>query len=54
MEPATDAGSDSSSTYRCVVEDDISAGHVAMEDVLLQVLDQRTLHGGKKRRGDEQ
>lgn len=29
--------------YRGVVNDDVAAGHVTMENVLLQVLDERTL-----------
>lgn len=35
-------------TYRSVVNDDIAGSHVAMENVLLQVLDEGAL---KRRRG---
>lgn len=36
-------------TYRGVINDDITAGHVAMEDVLLQMLDE----GALKRQRDK-
>lgn len=31
-------------TYRGVVNNDITAGHIAMENVFFQVLDERALH----------
>lgn len=38
-------------SYRCVVEDDVAARHVAVENVLLQVLNERPLQrtGGRGR-----
>lgn len=36
-------------SYRGVVEDDITAGHVAVENVLLQVLNERSLQSRRGR-----
>lgn len=36
-------------TYRGVVNDDITAGHIAVENVFFQVLDERALQRPSKR-----
>lgn len=36
-------------SYRCVVEDDITARHVTVKNVLLQVLNERSLQGRRGR-----